>query len=417
MHSGNNETARFILAAPVRIWLGIGNWNCPSILPILLLICIMEPSTCWALSRHRNLTKGCPDHPFYCSVMWRSGYSQAAEQGAAQADETTPAPRQLSAIADDRDLVKLSGRWWGQTLAAFPELVGWQPGDYTSANEPGAANGDLKPNSLTASNWTPQLLTPSIFHFEPSFGLFKIEGLLGEHVQASVVGALTIRYGQPTRILPGPNSSSIYIWDFDSSVLRLEFSQFSISPSPQVQRQHLVAAARQACRDVKEGFEQKDLPLLVKLNTAFGILVANWQVRVPSNLRDSVADHLQYDLDIHKDWLGRMFKNAKSLDAALEHCSQITDTPEELSSLKHQIEPIEAEIDDIQRKLKDHEQAEPAFNQELRKVIDLLMKNDVLNVGTYIILSAEFRPGALRQLLTQERVDLLSPETACRVLQ
>jgi hypothetical protein len=359
-----------------------------------------------------------PDLFIHRSGIWQAASSHTSSKSdfAQRLGNASLLLREVSGI-DDEDLIKASAPWWFATVDAFPSVIGWQPGDYTSANEPNRVGKTLKPTARAVARWAPRQLTPSTFYFEAGSGLVRIEGSLGESTPASLVGFLTDRYGQPTRTLQGAGSSIDYLWDFDSSTLQVNNAGFSLVPSRQVQRKHLLILARQGCHQVKEQFERGDFQLLVRLNTAFGLLAANWQVRVPQEIRDNTAGHLQYELDIHKDWLGKMFRISKSLDAALQHCDILADTPGDVAALNGELKIIEANLADIQEELRKHAASEPAFNADLRKALDLLMKYDIPNIGTYITLSAEFRPGSLAQLLTQETLDILPAEMACKVLQ
>jgi hypothetical protein len=359
-----------------------------------------------------------PDLSIHHSGFWQAVLSRtsATSEPAESPGKASPVLREIPGV-DDQDLIKVSALWWYTAVDAFPTVVGWQPSDYTSANEPNRASKTLNPTAHAVARWAPRQLTPSTFYFEEPSGLVRIEGPLGESTPASLVGFLTDRYGQPTRTLHGATASIDYVWDFDSSTLQVNNAGFSLVPSRQIQRQHLLMLAHQGCDQVKEQFEKGDFPLLVRLNTAFGLLAANWQVRVPQEVRDSTASHLQYELDIHKDWLGKMFRISKSLDAALQHCYILADAPGDVAALNGEIKIIAAKLADIQEELRKHAASEPPFNADLRKALDLLMKYDISNIGTYITLSAEFRPGSLAQLLTQETLDILPVEMACKLLQ
>jgi hypothetical protein len=154
-------------------------------------------------------------------------------------DTRTGPARKLSEIHLKNDLLKMSGEWWGKRFDEFPESVGLKPGDYSASDDPTAtvdptAKGNkviFLHQGISADKWTPKELAVFAFTFKASDGLrlAEIKGFLGNRSEADMAKVLTRRYGEPTQILRALNFTT-YVWDFDESVLNLNFMSFMIVP-------------------------------------------------------------------------------------------------------------------------------------------------------------------------------------------
>lgn len=143
-------------------------------------------------------------------------------------------PRALEEISEDSDLVKLSGGWWGKSFDEFPMLSGLTAPDYSTGSDPtNPGKKVLLPRAdISIRKWAPRELVPFVFTFQESTaqGLIEIAGFLGGQSQEKFLKILTDRYGSPTRILRALGFTT-YVWDFDRSVLEVNYIGFKIYPA------------------------------------------------------------------------------------------------------------------------------------------------------------------------------------------
>lgn len=129
----------------------------------LLVLIILSSSAC---ENHTRLKSG--DSVMESSTQFAPN-TQVAPQPVTQPHKS----RRISDITGENDLVKLSSKWWGQSLDQFPSFVGLTSADYAVTDSPGS-RGDkvILPNpEISAAKWSPSELKVFNFTFAASSGL------------------------------------------------------------------------------------------------------------------------------------------------------------------------------------------------------------------------------------------------------
>jgi hypothetical protein len=142
--------------------------------------------------------------------------------------------RRLDDIEGGSDLLKLSGSWWGETLGTLPAIAGLKEGHFQVADDPDPAQTGRKIlhplATASESLWSPPELEPFAFYFDDQLGLVEISGFLGAKTEDAYLKTLTDRYGEPTSEVEVLGFVS-YSWEYDQSVLSLNFMSFAIRPN------------------------------------------------------------------------------------------------------------------------------------------------------------------------------------------